>query len=340
MRKICVITGSRADTSPMASVLSALSCDGVQLNHLVTEGLYDVETLVHQFLKHNKPDIVVLLGDRYETLVAASVAALLCVPIAHIGGGDQTQGAVDDKFRNAITKLSHWHFTCHPFHTLRLYAMAEDEKNIYTVGETAADNLVNLMSKEECEAELGFRITDKCFLVTYHPETLSEMDAGKQVSEVVRALDRFPDAQIILTGTNMDIGAGEITSRMIEWISSRANISFKPNYERRLYNSLMKYSTVVIGNSSTGVIEATILRKLSVNIGERQKGRIRTKTVIDVACNTAAIFLGINKALALATQQDYSFHTGLSNHYGIAGTIGKDIATTLIRLELPKTARK
>lgn len=331
MRNIAVITGSRADASPMMHVLYGLwNGERVNTTHIQTTGLWDTEKQVREQLEHFSPDLVVLLGDRYETMVCAGVAALLRIPIVHLAGGDDTQGAVDNVFRNAISQLATWHYPSHPKHAMRLIGMGIRNYRIIGYGAPAVDNLVNLLSFEECCEQLVHPLPRKFFLVAFHPETLSVLSPGEQVLHLIMALNEFPEETFLVVAPNQDLGGDVVAENLQRWRDTTPNVYYTKNFDQRLYSSLLQHCTALIGNSSSCVIEAPVLGTHSVNIGDRQKGRIRFPTVIDVPCESEAIASGIRRAVALRVSADYDVQPyKLLNDYGVPGTVGKDIAEKL-----------
>lgn len=342
MRKICVITGSRADHSPMASVIEALGkSPDVEFFGIITTGLFGHEDFIKNKLIEIKPDIVVVLGDRYEILVAASVAALLCIPVAHIGGGDETQGAVDNCFRHAITKLSYWHFPIHARYAQRLAKMGESWDRIHVLGDSCVDNLVGPMTMVECNALLDAELRDNDYLLaTFHPQTISTMTPEQQADEFFGALDVFWGKPIVLTGCNADPGNEKIKRRRAQFVGENKNVIYRDNYERRLYNSLMAHCQVVVGNSSSGVIEASVIPRPSVTVGDRQKGRLRFTTIIDTPCKSQEIHDAIKRAMVMGVELDYSFNTALQSHFGKPGQVGAQIADVLAKVPIPSTTEK
>lgn len=246
-----------------------------------------------------KPGLLVLLGDRYEIFCAASIAVVFNIPIAHIHGGEVTTGAIDDVFRNSITKMSSLHFTAADEYRNNIINMNVNPKYVYFTGSMAVDSVksISLLSKEETEIELGLSL-DKSILFTYHPETVSNMTIEQQCNEVFSALENFSSYNIVLTKSNADVGGLHINSRIEEFANSHKNSIARESLGQLLYYSTMKYSSVVMGNSSSGILETPIFKTPTVNIGSRQNGRIIAKNIINSKCLKEDITDAVNVALS------------------------------------------
>lgn len=252
-----------------------------------------------------KPDILVVLGDRYETLVAAQAALILRIPIAHIHGGEVTEGAFDDAIRHAITKMSSLHFTSTENYRKRVIQLGENPDKVYNVGAPGLDNIkrLELLSRKELEESMDFRFGDLNLLVTYHPETLSDRSVTESVDELLHALDDFDNAHIIFTKANADTNGIHINHMVKNYCSKHPHrTKLFDSLGQVRYLSCLKYVDVVLGNSSSGIIEVPMFNKPTVNIGDRQKGRIRSKSVIDCDCKSVSIANSIKLALTLASQ--------------------------------------
>jgi UDP-hydrolysing UDP-N-acetyl-D-glucosamine 2-epimerase len=258
-----------------------------------------VSKLAEAFHKHS-PDFLIVVGDRYEILAAAEAAFLLGIPIAHIHGGEVTEGAMDESIRHAITKISHVHFTAAAQYTQRVIQLGEDPKRVYTVGPLAIDGLkdIKLMSRAQLESDLGIQIREKLFVVTYHPVTLRKGADADVVNEMITAIDRFPDVTVIVTGVNADAGNEAIRRVFRNFAETRAGyVSVHESLGHERYLNLIKNADIVIGNSSSGILEAPLVGTPTVNIGNRQKGRLRAPSVIDCNEQEDDIYSGILQAL-------------------------------------------
>lgn len=270
-----------------------------------------------------KPDLVILLGDRYETFAAASAAYLLKIPIGHLHGGETTEGATDEGLRHAITKMSYWHFTSTETYKKRVIQLGEDESRVFNVGAIGIDNIKNLsfMSKEALEENLNFNLTDTFVLVTYHPVTLDNSSSENQFKILLDVLKRRNDLRIIFTKANSDAD-GRIINEMIDTFT-KANpdksIGFT-NLGQVRYLSLMKIATAVVGNSSSGIIEAPYYGIPTVNIGDRQKGREAASSVIHVDNSYEDIERGISLALSKEFKE---MCLTTENTYGVGETVTK-----------------
>lgn len=342
MRKICVVTGTRAEYG----LLSRLMClidktedcqlqiiatnmhllpeygstyremekDGFRIDAKVlmrkpTDDAYGVITSMavemngmNEAFRELCPDMVVILGDRYEMLVVAIVAMLQRIPIAHIHGGEISEGAVDDSIRHAITKMSSLHFTSTEEYRKRIIQLGEQPKRVFYVGAIGVENLkkVPLMSKPELEDSLNFKFEGQSVLVTYHPVTLGNRTPKDEITDLLKALDTFPSLKILFTMPNSDQGGEEIRLAIEVYCAQNEKRChcFKSLGLRR-YLSALGYVAAVVGNSSSGLIEVPSAHIPTLNIGDRQKGRTRGASVVDVASDKASIVAGLHKILSL-----------------------------------------
>lgn len=253
-----------------------------------------------------KPDILVLLGDRFETFAAAQAAMIAKIPIAHIHGGESTQGAIDEAFRHSITKMAHIHFTAAEPYRKRVIQLGEDPARVINAGTPGLDHLNKtiLLDKNQLEEEINFKLGEPFFLVTYHPVTLSDDDPGLVFNELLAALDEFPTAKIIFTKANADT-YGRVINKMIdEYVKNHKNRAKAfTSMGQQLYLSAMKHANVVIGNSSSALTEAPALQKAAINIGKRQEGRLKATSIIDVDEEKESIVNAIKKALSNEFQE-------------------------------------
>lgn len=269
-------------------------------------------------LARMQPDLIVILGDRFEALAVAQAAMILRIPIAHIHGGEVTEGAYDDAIRHAITKLSLLHFTSTETHRNRVIQMGEHPTRVFNVGAIGLDHLqrTRLMSIEELSSSLNFQLNKPYFLVTYHPVTVASEPAKESFLNLLKALDQFPDIQIILTYPNADDGGRDIIPLLEEYASKHPQrVLAIPSLGQQRYLSAVKYSKAVVGNSSSGIIEVPSFKVPTINIGERQRGRTSANSVISCSPNTTDIIKSINIAL----QSSFS---SVVNPYGKGQTSG------------------
>jgi len=325
-RKICVVTGTRAEYGLLKPLLYQIHGDKELQLQLIVTGTHlleefgstykeieneftidkkiamnldndDKASLSHTMAQLQKditdafvelsPDIVIILGDRYEMLSVATSALMLQIPIAHIHGGETTQGAIDDAIRHAITKLSYLHFASTQKYADKIIQMGEDPNKVFNIGALGVENIkaLTLLSKDEFEKSINFKLHKKNILVTYHPQTLSSLSAEKQMQELLEALEELEETAFIFTKANADEG-GKIINEMIdEYVKkySQKAVAFSSLGQLR-YFSAIKYIDAVVGNSSSGILEVPTLKKPTVNIGDRQKGRVQAKSVLN--CKT------------------------------------------------------
>jgi len=245
-----------------------------------------------------KPDIILLLGDRFETHAAASAAILMNIPIAHIHGGEITEGAVDDKIRHSITKMSSLHFTSTEIHRNRVIQMGEEPITVFNVGAPGLDNIcnMNLLSKAELENELNWKINTPTALFTFHAETLSIDNPKRVIQKILTAIEKS-SINVLFTYANSDAGGRIINNEIERFVSSNDDKYFvSKNLGQMKYLSAMKCIDVVIGNSSSGIIEAPSFCKPVINIGDRQLGRMQSKNIIN--CNLENIEQSISKSMS------------------------------------------
>lgn len=340
-RKIGIVTGSRADYGLLYWLIKEIASDpGLQLQiiatgmHLSSEfGLtyrqievdgFTIDAKVEMLLSSDtsvgivksmglgvigfadalddlKPDIIVVLGDRFEILAAAQAALVLRIPIAHIHGGEISEGAFDESIRHAISKMAQWHFVAAEPYRKRVVQMGESPECVFNYGAPGLDQLSRLdwLGRQDLESALQIQIGTLLFLVTYHPVTLDDGNPEEPMAALLSALDAFPEATIIFTYPNADTGGRVLIECIDRFVAqhrktSRAFVSLG----QKLYLSLMREADVVIGNSSSGLTEAPALKKATVNIGDRQKGRLKAMSVIDAAENDQDIIRAIQQAVS------------------------------------------
>ena len=357
-KKICLVTGSRADYGLQKKLIKLFKSDPqIQLEIIATgshlsskfgftykeienDGIkidYKIEILGEEFntkstslaisraqneivkiLIETKPDLVLILGDRYEIL-AAAISALLCgVPIAHIHGGEVTIGAFDDSIRHAITKMSHLHFVATEKSRKRVIQMGEIDNRVFNFGGLGVDALadVKYLHQEELEKVLGQKFGKKNLIVTFHPETISKLTPFKQVQNLLYALNQTPDINFIFTGVNADPGANEISNEINKFVSTRENAVQIPSLGQRNYFSTLLYCDGVIGNSSSGILEVPTFKKATINIGKRQLGREHATSVINCDLNSNSILQAIAESYSKEFKEKLSMTV---NPYGNGG---------------------
>ncbi|GAC33442.1 UDP-N-acetylglucosamine 2-epimerase [Paraglaciecola polaris] len=234
-------------------------------------------------LSRQKPDVIVILGDRFEALAMAQTAMILGIPIIHLHGGEITEGAYDDAIRHAITKLSYLHGTSTEEYRQRVIQLGEAPERVFNVGAVGLDHLNrgSFMSVDELSESLGFRLRKSFFVVTYHPVTLTGEEPESSFKELLDSLDEFPEYQVILTYPNADDGGRSIIPLLENYASDNTGrVLAIPSLGQKRYLSAVKYSSAVIGNSSSGIIEVPSFDVATIDIGIRQKGRLAAKSVI------------------------------------------------------------
>ena len=271
-----------------------------------------------------KPDMIVVLGDRYEILAAVSAALFYKIPVAHLHGGEITEGAYDDCIRHAITKMSHLHFTSTEEYRQRVIQLGEDPKRVFNVGAPGIENIkkVPLMDKKELELTLdGFTFNDKTILITYHPVTLENSTAEEQIQNLLSALDEYSDIKIIFTLPNSDTDGRVIIRLINEYVSKhQEKATAYPSLGLKRYLSALQFVKAVVGNSSSGIIEVPSFGIPTLNIGDRQKGRIAADSVINCGTSKKEILEGLDNVLK-------SGHAEIHNPYE-----GKDTTADILHV--------
>lgn len=254
---------------------------------------------IAQALETLQPDLLLVLGDRYETFCAAQVAMILRIPIAHLHGGEATEGLIDEAIRHSVTKMSHLHFVSAEPYRRRVIQLGEQPERVFTVGAFGLDHLPGFehTPRRDLEADLGISLTPPLFLVTYHPVTLST-DSNVRVGELIKAFESFPQASIVITGANADTDASAIKSMLATFASRRLGpTALVETLGQQRYLSVMKLADIVVGNSSSGLLEAPAIGTPSVNVGVRQQGRLSAPSVINCSENAGSIRRALEQAL-------------------------------------------
>jgi UDP-hydrolysing UDP-N-acetyl-D-glucosamine 2-epimerase len=267
------------------------------------------------------PDVLVILGDRYEAFCCAAAAQVCRVPVAHIHGGETTEGAVDEAFRHAITKMSHLHFPCCEAYRQRIVQLGEDPERVHNVGALGVESIrtLKLLTRNELAASLSFSLDAPYFLVTFHPVTLEEGSGAEQVGALTEALARFPEYAVVMTGVNADPGGGAIEARLRAFAQARpGRVLYAQSLGQLRYLSAMRHCEAVVGNSSSGILEAPAFSVPTVNIGDRQKGRVRAASVVDCAPCADAIEAALRRCAstdfrAAAAEQANPFDGGATS---------------------------
>lgn len=370
-RKLCVVTGTRADYGLLRPLIKRINNDDELELRLIATGMHlspefgltykeieddgylidgKVEILLSSdtpmgisksmglamigfadVFERLKPDIIVVLGDRYEIFSAASAAMIARIPIAHIHGGETTESAFDEAFRHSITKMSYLHFTSTETYRKRVIQLGEDPSRVFNVGAIGIESIknLNLLCKDELEKSINFQFDSRTALVTFHPVTLENSTTEVQFQELLNALNQFIDLKVIFTKSNSDTNGRIINSMIDDYVEKNKGrtIAFISLGQLR-YLSAMQYIDLVIGNSSSGIIEVPSFNIPTINIGDRQKGRIQGETII----NCAPIGDEICKAITIALSNDFKESIKLSkNPYG-EGYVTKQIVDKIKNL--------
>ncbi len=258
-----------------------------------------------KYFAENKLDLLIVLGDRYETLAVCIAAMNAEIPIAHIHGGETTEGLIDEAIRHSITKMSHLHFPCTEEYKKRIIQLGEQPDSVFNVGALGAENIKNseFISRKDVGESLGIDLSGDYAVVTFHPVTLEKNSGVEQTEELLNAMDAFPDMTFIITKANADAGGRYINSRIDEYANGRNNVKAVTSLGVKRYLSAIKGSRFVLGNSSSGIIEAPCLHVPTVNIGDRQKGRLMPDSVICCRPEKNDIIKAIEKALSKEFQE-------------------------------------
>jgi len=363
MKKIAIFTATRAEYGLLYELIKKLADDnecelqlivggmhlsstfGFTLDHIIKDGFRIAEILeflvsgdtptaisksmglaqilASEALERLKPDMLVLLGDRFEALSMAQAAMIAQVPIAHIHGGERTEGAVDEAIRHSITKMSHLHFTSTNEYRQRVIQLGEQPDRVFNVGAPGIDKILatKLKSLQDLTRQLDFDLTNKFFLITYHPVTLEKSGAVSELDELFLALNKFPDYKLVITYPNADVGNGAIIRKLEEFaLKSGDRVLLSHSLGSENYFSLINHCSCVVGNSSSGLLEVPTLQKPTVNIGYRQKGRVSGKTVIN--CDGDRLL--IEKAIEKSVSTEFSrICKKAKNPYGDGGASQK-----------------
>lgn len=351
-RKICVITGTRAEYGLLSNLMKRIQEDELFELQLVVTGMHlapefgltykdiqndgfvineKIEMLLSSdsstgvvksvglatisfadVFQRLKPDLLIILGDRFEMLAAAQSALIMQIPIAHIHGGECTFGAYDDAIRHSITKMATWHFTSTEGHRKRVIQLGENPERVWNIGALGIENIVNipLLSKEELYNDLHLNNEKDMFLITYHPETNGEL---LNINPLLNALKKY-DVNLVFTKANADNGGRKINDIIQRFANNHENAFLFDSLGQLRYLSAAKHACVVIGNSSSALIEVPYLKTPSVNIGNRQAGREKPNSVFNSNMEENNIILAINDALSFEGKYEEIFGNGNTSY--------------------------
>lgn len=377
-RKICVITGTRAEYGLLRWVMQGIKDDPELTLQIIATGMHlspefgltyrnieqdgfqidrKVEMLTSSdtsvgiaksmglgligfadVLNELKPDLIVVLGDRFEIFSAVSAALVARIPVAHLHGGELTEGAFDDAIRHSITKMSHLHFVAAEEYRQRVIQLGEQPDRVFLVGGLGIDNIkrLKLLDREELEAAIDFKLGLKTLLITFHPVTLEAATASEQMAELLVALAELKDTQLLFTMPNADTD-GRLMIRMVEeFVAQHTNARAYTSLGQLRYLSCVSLVDGVIGNSSSGLAEVPSFRKGTVNIGDRQRGRLRAESVINCEANKSAITEALNILYSDSFQAELR---SVVNPYGEGGASDK-IVNTIKHYEFDRIVKK
>lgn len=374
-RKICVVTGTRAEYGLLYWLMREIQADPALELQLVVTGMhlspefgstykvvetdgFTIDARVEMLLSSDtptgiaksiglgvigfadalerlRPDILVLLGDRFEILAAAQSALVARIPIAHLFGGDTTEGAFDEAIRHSITKMSHLHFVSNEQARQRVCQLGEDPGAVFNVGSTGIDQIrkLRLLSREELTAQTGYRFCKRNLLVTFHPATLNAASPSQQFGELLGALGTLgEDTGVVFTYPNADTAGRDLIRLIDEYVARHPNCRAYSSLGQLRYLSMLAEVDAVVGNSSSGLYEAPSVQTATVNIGDRQKGRLQAASVINCPVESEFIRTAIEKAFALDCSE-------VKNPYGDGGASVK-IRDVIKRARLDETLLK
>ncbi len=378
-RKICVVSGTRADYGLLRWIMESirqsadlelqvvatgahLSADfGLTYRDLENDGFRidaKVETLVFgdspagitksvglgttefaDTFARLEPDIVLVLGDRFEIFAAAQAAFLAGICIAHISGGEVTEGAIDDTLRHCITKMSRYHFVAAKPYRRRVIQLGEQPDSVFNLGDPALDNIkrLPLLSREALGAKVGLESSQEFLLVTYHPMTTGDADPVHSLRALLEALDEFPALAVLATKSNADTGGRAMNAVLDAYAAAHPDrVRAATSLGQLVYLSAMKHCAAVVGNSSSGIVEAPGLRVPTVNIGDRQKGRLKASSIIDCAPDRTAIAVAIRQATSAGFRQSAAKTVSLYGDSDASTRIVKKLAEVDAARRAPK----
>ncbi len=363
--KICIATGTRAEYGLLKPLIEKINADneftlqllvtgahlspefGLTYRQIEADG-YEIDAKVEMLLssdtaegitksmglgmigyadalKSLSPDLLVILGDRYEMLSIASTALIFRIPIAHIHGGELTEGAYDDAIRHAISKMSALHFTSTEAYRQRVIQLGEQPERVFNVGAIGLDNFqsLQLLSKRELEEDLQIKFNIFNYLVGFHPETLSDQSVEEQFEALLRAIDMQPDSFFVFTKANADTNGRIINQMMEAYVKKNPEKSaLFTSLGSLRYLSLMKQVTAVVGNSSSGILEAPSAHTATINISDRQKGRIQAESIVNCSTKKEDILQAFRK---VQSEEFRNKLNGITNPYGNGNASNKII---------------
>jgi GDP/UDP-N,N'-diacetylbacillosamine 2-epimerase (hydrolysing) len=289
-------------------------------------------------LNELKPDLIVVLGDRFEIFGAVSAALVACIPVAHLHGGETTEGAFDEAIRHSITKMSHLHFVAAEKYRQRVIQLGEQPDRVFLVGALGIDSIKRLkfLDRDELECALGFKLGKKNLLITFHPVTLETATAADQMKELLAALDELQDTQLIFTFPNADTDGRELIRLIEKFVEQHSNAHAYSSLGQLRYLSCIDHVDGVIGNSSSGLLEVPSFRKGTVNIGDRQRGRLQATSVINSEPSRQDISNALKRLYSSEFQASLS---QVSNPFGEGGA-SKKVVNTIKNISIDGIVKK
>ena len=354
-RKICIITGTRAEYGLLYWLIKEVKADKKLELQIIATGMHlspefgltykerekhfkidkKIEILLSsdtfvgisksmglaqisfaEAYEELKPDIIVILGDRYEIFSAVSAAMIATIPVAHLHGGESTEGLIDEAMRHSITKMSQLHFTATKEYMNRVIQLGENPNRVFNVGGMGIENIkkYKLLTRNEFEDSIQFKLNIKNILVTFHPVTLENKTSKEQFQELLNAIDELNDTNIIFTKSNSDTNGRVINQMIDQYVSNNYDKSFATTSLGQIrYLSALQYMDGVVGNSSSGILEAPSFKIGTINIGERQNGRIKADSIIDCFPNRKSIKTAFKK---LYSEKFQNLLKDIKNPYG------------------------
>ena len=377
-RKICVVTGTRAEYGLLRWVIDGIHrASDLQLQIIATgmhlspefgftyreiekDGFYidrKVEMLLSsdttvglaksmglgligfgEALQQLQPDLMLVLGDRFELLSAAAAAMVARIPVAHLHGGEATEGLIDEPIRHSITKMSHLHFVAAEEYRKRVIQLGENPERVFLVGGLGIDNIkkLDLLDRSALETALDFELGSRNLLITFHPVTLENDTSAQQLTELISALKTLKDTNMVFTMTNADTDGRVLIDMVKQFVSDHPNARFYSSLGQLRYLSCIKHVDGVVGNSSSGLLEVPSFAKGTINIGDRQRSRLKAESVIDCDPEKESILSALQR---LYSKEFQVVLKTVKNPYGEGGASQK-VVETLTKVSLKDILKK
>ena len=377
-RKVCVITGTRAEYGLLNWVMRFIKEDdslelqiiatgthlspefGLTCQEIINDN-FTVDAKVEMLMSSDtgtgivksmgvgmlgfadalcnlQPDLILVLGDRFEIFSAVSAALVLNIPVAHLHGGESSEGAIDEAFRHSITKMSHIHFVAADAYRQRVIQLGEQPINVHTVGGLGIDNIkkLKLLGRTALEKSLGLKLLKKNLLITFHPVTLESKTASTQMKELFKSLVLLQDTMLIFTLPNADTDGRGLIKLINDFAAKNKNVKAFTSMGQLRYLSTMAHVDAVVGNSSSGLLETPSFKKGTINIGDRQRGRLQAQSIINCEPTSASISLAIKRLYSTQFQSKLPY---VENPYGTGGA-SKSVVEILKTVRLDNLLKK